>query len=176
MRSSPRRILAALAVTGACVVALAGCTPQPLPGAAPTGTYSPGPCPSSPSGTLSDSGVPGADQRIVPFTPTGFRVCRYGALPSRALQTGVVVDDPARAARVASFLDSTGRHDTGAVNCPMDDGEAVEFTFWSGASHLAVTLGLTGCRIASNGSTFRLDVEPTPDFLLAAGLPSAPTP
>jgi hypothetical protein len=116
--------------------------------------------------------LPGADSQLVPIKPTGVLVCHYGAIPPESLLSSAAVHSAKDALKLASFLDHAGQYNAGPVNCPMDDGESVDFAFWNRTARSELTVGLSGCRIVSNGTTFRLGVELAPDLLKLAGLPA----
>ena len=163
----------AAAAACACALALAGCTPSPP--SVPIATHRAGEtatCPARPLSTLAPSTLSGAGSQLIPITPTGVLVCHYGALTSESLLSSTVVYSAKDAAELASFLDHAGQYVTGAINCPNDDGESVDFTFWSRTASSELTVGLSGCRIASNGTTYRLGVDLPPDLRKLAGLPA----
>jgi len=162
-------ILVAAAV---CVLALVGCTPSAP--SAPVASDSVGEaasCPPRPVTKLTASTLPGAHSQLVPIRPTGVLVCHYGGMQqSESLVSSAAVYSAKDAAELASFLDHAGTYNTGPINCPMDDGESAYFAFWSRTARSELTVGLSGCRIASNGTTFRLGVALTPKLLKVAGL------
>lgn len=162
-------VVAAVAV---CAFALAGCSsPSSVPVASHPAREVTS-CPARPSAKLAPSSLPDAVSQLVPLKPTAVLVCHYGAMPSVSLQSSTSIDSAKVAAELASFLDHTGSYETRPINCPMDDGESVYFVFSSPTTSSPLILELSGCRNASNGSTFRLGVVLTPKLMKLAGLPA----
>ncbi|WP_431218616.1 hypothetical protein [Leifsonia xyli] len=128
-------------------------------------------CPQRHAVTPTPSRLPGAGSQLVPLKPRNVLVCRYGALPG-SLRSTAVVSNARDAAKLASFFNRAGDVGAGRVNCPMDDGESADFTFSSGTTRSELTVGLTGCRTASNGTATRLWVVLPPALLRLAGLPA----
>lgn len=158
-------------VCGMCL-ALAACASTPVSHDSPASVNAIRSCPPKAQTTLPASSLAGASSHLVPISPTGVTVCHYRPTVAPSLQSHLIIENSARASRIATFLNHAGNHYAGAVNCPADSGESVEFFFWNNTSRSEVILGITGCVAESNGSTYRLDVVLTPSFLKLAGLPS----
>lgn len=98
---------------------------------------------------------------LVPDHPNALLLCRYGGLnghPRLSLIKSKMLTDAATVKRLAHELDAL--HPTsGAVNCPADFGDAViAFFEYPTAPPVPVTVGLSGCKDASNGRIARLTV------------------
>jgi hypothetical protein len=136
--------LFAVAGLGACQSALSKPTPQPV-----VATMK---CPAQPF-KLAPSKVAGASTKLVPFAPSSALICRYGALPTQALQADALVDT----AQLAAFTTRLN-HAIKVVPknqfyfCPMDNGAVVNVYLSSATNKIRIARSLAGCRFISNGS------------------------
>jgi outer membrane murein-binding lipoprotein Lpp len=167
------RPLAALTLAAA----LAGCGATALAGCGTTSTVTTG---RSTSGNPTNHAAPrihatcprsdrskpvsraaSARASLVPDHPNALLLCRYSGLnghPRLALISSKVLTDAATVERLAHELDAL-RPTSGAVNCPADFGDAViAFFEYPTAPPNPVTVGLSGCKDASNGHITRLTV------------------
>jgi hypothetical protein len=91
---------------------------------------------------------------LAPRGATAVRLCRYSGLnghPRLRLVRGVKRTRPRLVRRIVRRLDAL-QSPHGAYSCPADDGsEIVVHLAYRGGRRLTVDVGLTGCRIASNG-------------------------
>ena len=154
IRASAAIVVALFAVAGlgACETALPKPTPRPL-----VATVK---CPAQPF-DLAPSKVAGANTKLVPFTPTSALICRYGALPTLALQAGALVDK----AQLAAFTTRLN-HAIKVVpknqvySCPMDNGAVVDVYLSSATNKIQIARSLAGCQFISNGSVNGFFVGP----------------
>jgi hypothetical protein len=164
----PYRALAAFVV----VAALAGCGTRTA--LTTHGASAPKPhrlhaaCPKS-DRRKPASGVPGAQQKLVPGHPGAVLVCRYSGLnghPRLALIRSLAITDAATVTHLAHELNALPPPSPGAVNCPADFADAVLMFFaYAHGPADPVSVGLSGCQDVANGHLHRL-----------AGLPRSPLP
>lgn len=117
------------------------------------------PCPGTPPSVVADTQLAGSDQHLVPFTPTGALVCRYGS--SAAQQHDQLFATRALGSKQAASLADRINNavmpaakpgPNGTVHCPMDTGELAEVFAWNQSKAIQVEIHMGGCRTADNGS------------------------
>ena len=116
------------------------------------------------------SARPGASTTLVPGGASSLLLCSYRGLnpPGQAhrLVGQRLLSAPAQVAGFARQFDEL-RPPPPLVSCPMDDGSEVVATFLYGdAPPDPVTVGLSGCEIASNGTLTRTASLPPGPALL----------
>jgi hypothetical protein len=99
----------------------------------------------------------GPSSVMVPGTPTGALVCRFNGLngaPRLGLARSATLTGPALAQLVSALNGLHGSMPSGPINCPMDDGatDTVLFHYADATSPVQVSIALTGCAAASNGT------------------------
>jgi hypothetical protein len=144
--------LVAIAGLGACESAPPKPTPHPV-----VATMK---CPAQPF-KLAPSKLAGASTKLVPFTPTSALICRYGVLPSRALEAGVLVDTAQLAAFTARLNHAIKVVPKGQTYyCPFDNDAVIDVYLSSATQRIQVSRELAGCRFISNGSVNGFFVGP----------------
>jgi hypothetical protein len=141
----------------------------PAGGAAAAG----GACPARLPATVAST-RPGAGGRLVPPGVRSLLLCAYHGLnppgESGRLERERIVDSPAALAWLVSNFDALPPAPR-LTSCPMDDGTADLAVFsYSGSPLNPVTVGLTGCRIVTNGRVTRTaSLAPGPTLLTRLG-------
>ncbi len=107
------------------------------------------------------STAPAAKASLVPGNPQAVLLCRYSGLndPHRfRLRSSRLVTTRTSVDRLAHGLDALPKLPRGTVlHCPADFGDAVIVVFgYSAGGADPVTVGLSGCQLASNGHFGRL--------------------
>src|SRR5579862_4984692 len=100
-----------------------------------------------------------SQHELVPPGATAVLLCRYRGLnpPATAhrLVRGKVVTNTAEVKRLAAELNGLPKAH-GRIACPMDDGSELVASFtYPDAAPATVSVGLTGCRMVTNGRITR---------------------
>jgi hypothetical protein len=99
-------------------------------------------------------------------------LCRYHGLNPPALagrlELGRTFNSVATVARLRRELDALPAQGNAVFHCPMDDGSEILAIFaYAHAQYDPVTIGLSGCRLVSNGHLTRSARLPPGPALLA---------
>lgn len=114
---------------------------------------------------------PGSAQRLVPPGASSLLVCSYHGLnpasQARRLERSGHLGRGSELSTILSEFDALPAS-RGLSGCPMDDGSAIVAVFgYPEPPSSPVTVGLTGCRIVSNGHVTRTASLPPGPTLLA---------
>jgi len=93
---------------------------------------------------------------MLPGGASALELCLIGGLPSQAVLTSARVGSGPAIARLTRELNALPRLPTGVINCPMDDGSAVQIVaFYRTRLPLFVMVGRTGCMTVARGRVLR---------------------
>jgi hypothetical protein len=117
------------------------------------------------------STTPSSGGALVPRGATSLLLCRYHGLnptrTARRLARARLVTSGARIGSLTAEFDSLPKLGRGIL-CPLDDGSEIVATFrYPRARADVVDVGLTGCRVVSNGRLSRTATGPAGMRLLA---------
>jgi hypothetical protein len=104
-----------------------------------------------------DSTQAGARTTLVPPGASAVLLCRYGPSGTRVLERSII--RPAIVSQLGRELNALppGR---GSYSCPADTGESITADFsYSSEGENPVSVGLSGCELASNGHVNRLGLD-----------------
>ena len=110
--------------------------------------------------TASSQAPGGGDETgaLVPGKPAALALCRYGPLPSYALEGSRVVTRRKRVRHLVRRFNALPSPPAGPISCPADDGSSiVAYALYRRAATRIVHVGLSGCLIVSRGDVVRWD-------------------
>ena len=127
---------------------------KPAPAPAP-----PGPCAQRAPTTLPAEAWLPARRQLAPAGATAIRLCRYAGLngsPRLGLVSSRLITSAGLVAELVREFDTLPSMPPGAFSCPADDGSQIAASLrYGGGQNVTISVGLTGCRLVSNGSVHR---------------------